>query len=80
MIEKVERFKCFNAHFRLLKIVYVHLLVCYLNKIQNAPCNEKYSFCFPVLITFLYKLYKFMKSISFELLSMILSASLSYGF
>ena len=26
-----ERFKCFNVNFRLLKTIYVHLLVCYLN-------------------------------------------------
>ena len=29
-----ERFKCFNVNFRLLKIIYVHLLVCYLNKLH----------------------------------------------
>ena len=27
----VDCFKCFNVHFRLLKSIYVHLLVCYLN-------------------------------------------------
>ena len=27
-----ERFKCFNVNFRLLKTIYVHLLVCYLSK------------------------------------------------
>jgi len=27
----LERFKCFNVNFRLLKTIYVHLLVCYLN-------------------------------------------------
>jgi hypothetical protein len=36
---------CFNEHFRLLKTIYVHLLVYYLNKLQNARCNDKYS-CF----------------------------------
>ena len=36
-----ERFKCFNVNFRLLKTIYVHLLVCYLNKLQNARCNDK---------------------------------------
>jgi len=36
-----ERFKCFNVNFRLLKIIYVHLLVGYLNKLQNARCNDK---------------------------------------
>jgi len=32
-------FKCFNVNFRLLKTVYVHLLLCYLNTIQNARRN-----------------------------------------
>jgi len=27
----VECLKCFNVNFRLLKNIYVHLLVCYLN-------------------------------------------------
>jgi len=27
-------FKCFNVNFRLLKTIYVHLLVCYLNKLH----------------------------------------------
>ena len=27
--------------FRLLKTIYVHLLVCYLNKLQNSRCNDK---------------------------------------
>ena len=27
--KKKERFKCFNVNFRLLKTIYVHLLVCY---------------------------------------------------
>ena len=31
---------CFNVNFRLLKIIYAHLLVCYLNKLQNAWCND----------------------------------------
>jgi len=26
---------------RLLKTIYVHLLVCYLNKLQNALCNDR---------------------------------------
>jgi len=26
-------FKCFNVNFRLLKTIYVHLLVCYLNSL-----------------------------------------------
>ena len=34
-------FKCFNVNFRLLKTIYVHLLVCYLNKLQNARYNNK---------------------------------------
>jgi len=38
-----EHFKCFNVNFRLLKTIYVHLLVCYLNKVQNAQCYDKYS-------------------------------------
>jgi hypothetical protein len=32
--------KCFNVNFRLLKTIYVHLLVCYL-KLHNARCNDK---------------------------------------
>jgi len=32
-----------NVNFKLLKIIYVHLLVCYLNKLQNARCNDKYG-------------------------------------
>jgi len=36
-----ESFKCFNVNFRLLQTIYVHLLVCYLNKLQNARCNDK---------------------------------------
>ena len=36
-----ERFNCFNVNFRLLKTIYVHLLVCYLNKLQNARRNDK---------------------------------------
>jgi len=32
-----ECFKCFNVNFRLLKTMYVHLLVCYLNyKVHGA--------------------------------------------
>ena len=31
----------FNVNFSLLKTIYVHLLVCYLNKLQNARCNGK---------------------------------------
>jgi hypothetical protein len=34
-------FMCFNVNFRLIKTIYVHLLVCYLNKLQNARCNDK---------------------------------------
>ena len=34
-------FKCFNVNFRLLKTIYVHLLVCYWNRLQNARCNDK---------------------------------------
>ena len=29
----LERFKCFNVNFRLLKCIYVDLLVCYLNNL-----------------------------------------------
>ena len=36
-----ERFKCLNIIFGLLKTIYVHLLVCYLYKLQNARCNGK---------------------------------------
>jgi len=36
MIENTQqRFKCFNVNFRLLKAIYVLLLVCYLNQLQN---------------------------------------------
>ena len=38
-----ERFKCFNVIFLLLKTIYVHLLVCNLNKLQKAWCNDKVS-------------------------------------
>jgi len=31
----------FSVKFTLLKTIYVHLLVCYLNKLQNARCNDK---------------------------------------
>jgi len=40
MIETCS-FKCFNVNFRLLKTIYVHLLVCYLHKLQNVRCNGK---------------------------------------
>jgi len=55
---KMESFKCFNVNFRLLKTVYVHLLVCYLNyKMHGATIKielhsglncffEIYVFCF----------------------------------
>ena len=47
-VKKKEHFKCFDVNFRFLKIIYVHLLVCQLNKLQNARCNvnermEKFS-------------------------------------
>jgi len=33
---------CFNVKFLdLLRNIYVHLLVCYLNELQNARCNDK---------------------------------------
>ena len=32
------RFKCFNVNFRLLKTIYVHLLVCYLNTYFILAC------------------------------------------
>jgi len=39
MIEKCRNvLKCFNVNFRLLKAVYVHLLVCYLNKWFISNC------------------------------------------
>ena len=36
-------FKCLNVNFRLLKTIYVLLLVCYVNKLQDERCNEKDS-------------------------------------
>ena len=39
----LQHFKCFNVNFRLLKTIYVHLLVCYLNRLHNARCNDKDS-------------------------------------
>ena len=30
-----------DGSFKLLKTIYVHLLACYLNKLQNARCNGK---------------------------------------
>ena len=39
-------FKCFNVNFRLLKTVYVRLLVCYLNyKMHGATIKKTYSIC-----------------------------------
>jgi len=36
-----KRFKCFNVNFRLLKTIYVHLLVCYLNIFETYySCYE----------------------------------------
>ena len=35
--------KVFNVSFWLLKTIYVHLLVCCLNKLQNARCNDEES-------------------------------------
>ena len=35
----------FNVNFRPLKPIYVHLLVCYLNKLQNDQCNDKDGGC-----------------------------------
>ena len=38
-----ERFKCSNVNFSLLKTIYVHLLVCYLDKrvyLCCANCHE----------------------------------------
>jgi len=42
-----------NVNFILLKTIHVHLLVCYLNKLQNARCNDKdsYPFLFNVSCT-----------------------------
>ena len=46
MIETCRNvFKCFNVNFRLLKTIYVHFLVCYLNKLQNVRRNDKDSQC-----------------------------------
>ena len=36
-----ERLKCLNVNFSLLRTIYVRLSVCYLNKLQNARCNDK---------------------------------------
>jgi len=44
-------FKCFNVHFRLLKSIYVLLLVCYLNKV--FMCFK----CFNVHFTLLKSIY-----------------------
>jgi hypothetical protein len=41
ILSDLLRFECFNVNFRLLKTIYVHLLVCYLNKLQKAWCNDK---------------------------------------
>ena len=32
---------CGSVNFGLLKTKYVHVLVCYVNKLQNARCNDK---------------------------------------
>jgi len=41
MIETCRRvFKCFNVNFRLINTIYVHLLACYSNKLQNVRCND----------------------------------------
>jgi len=41
----LERFKCFNVNFRLLKTIYVHLLVCYLNyKMHGATIKTHFVF------------------------------------
>jgi len=39
----------YNVNFSLLKTIYVHLLVCYLNKLQNAWCNDKDIKCVFIL-------------------------------
>jgi len=39
----------YNVNFRLLKTIYVHLLLCYLNKLQNARCNDKDIKCVFIL-------------------------------
>jgi len=59
-----ERFKCFNVNFRLLKTIYVHLLVCYLNKLQNARCKDKDS-CYMFRPTFAI----FREAVSTEMIS-----------
>jgi len=50
---RVERFKCFNVNFRLLKTIYVNLLVCYLNKLlESFYCIiEAQSFCSDDVLT-----------------------------
>jgi len=39
----------YNVNIRLLKTIYVCLLVCYLNKLQNAQCNDKDINCVFIL-------------------------------
>jgi len=36
-----KRFKRFNVNFGLLRTIYVHFLVCYLNKLQTARLYDK---------------------------------------
>ena len=36
-----ERFKCFNVNFWLLKTIYVHLLVCYLNYKMHGATTKR---------------------------------------
>jgi len=36
-------FKCFNVNFRLFKTIYVHLLVCYLNKENIDMANDLFK-------------------------------------
>jgi len=45
MIEKCRSVFSVLVNFRLLKTTYAHLLVCYLNKLQNTQCNGKDSEC-----------------------------------
>ena len=42
----LERFKCFNVNFSLLKTIYVHLLVCYLNTGPFSNFGDCVFICF----------------------------------
>jgi len=50
-----ERFKCFNVNFRLLKTIYVHLLVCYLNVTVKFPSSPHIPPVYSSIQRFLYR-------------------------